>query len=111
MMIHKRADNCRDRVNQHESQLPCLPTGTTAVEARRGMVGHDVEVARRPPLARIEQMGRADGLDALAARARDLWVPVHLGGGHVKILASVSSAFLQTGRMGLGVTQPRATTS
>ena len=96
---------------QHGSQLPCLPTGTTAVEARRGMVGHDVEVARRPPLARIEQMGRADGLDALGARARDLWVPVHLGGGHVKILASVSSAFLQTGRMGLGVTQPRATTS
>ena len=47
MMIHKRADNCRDRVDMtHSFRVPCLPTGTTAVEARRGMVGHDVEVAR-----------------------------------------------------------------
>ena len=110
MMIHKRADKCRDRVNMTHS-FPCLPTGTTAVEARRGMVGHDVEVARRPPLARIEQMGRPDGLDALGARARDLWVPVHLGGGPVRKPCERLSAFLQTGRMGLGVTQPRATTS
>ena len=56
-------------------------------------------------------MGRADGLDALAARARVLWVPVHLGGGHVGKPCEGLSAFLQTGRMGLGVTQPRATTS
>ena len=77
----------------------------------RGKVGHDVEVARRPPLARIEQMGRPDGLDALGARARDLWVPVHLGGGPVRKPCERLSAFLQTGRMGLGVALPRATTS
>ena len=74
------------------------------------MVGHDVEVARRPPLARIEHMGRADGLDALGARARDLWVPVHLGGGDVSRSCERLSVFLQTGRMGLGDTLPHATT-
>ena len=62
----------------------------------RGKVGHDVEVARRPPLARIEQMGQPDGLDALAAQARVLWVPVHLGGGPVTgNLASVSPPFFK----------------
>ena len=68
---------------------------TTAVEALRGKVGHDVEVARRPPLARIEQMGRPDGLDPLGARARDLWVPVHLGGGPSGNLASVFPPFFK----------------
>ena len=82
----------------------------SAVEALRGKVGHDVEVARRPPLASIEQMGRADGLDALGARARDLWVPVHLGSGVVGKPCERLSAFLQTGRTGLGDTLPHATT-
>ena len=45
--IHRRAINCRDRVSTSDSQLPCPPNGTTAVEALRGKVGHDVEVARR----------------------------------------------------------------
>ena len=56
-------------------------------------------------------MGPTDDIDALGARARDLWVPVHLGGGDVSRSCERLSAFLQTGRMGLGDTLPRATTS
>ena len=41
--------------------------GPSAVEAWRDKVGHDVEVARWPPLVRVDLMGRADGLDALGA--------------------------------------------
>ena len=41
-------------------------------------------------------MGRPDGLDALGARARDLWVPVHLGGGPTSgNLASVFPPFFK----------------
>ena len=55
-------------------------------------------------------MGCADGLDALAARARVLWVPVHLGGGVVRKPCERLCAFLETDRMGFGDTLPHATT-
>ena len=55
-------------------------------------------------------MGPTDDIDALGARARDLLVPVHLGGGDVSRSCERLSVFLQTGRTGLGDTLPRATT-
>ena len=55
-------------------------------------------------------MGPTDDIDALGARPRDLWVPVHLGGGDVSRSCERLSVFLQTGRTGLGDTLPHATT-